>query len=157
MTKNNKSRSLVNIIGIPLIVTSILVGNFVFTLFISTVIILGTKEYINLVKRHSIEPSIKLLYIGQIFLIISSLYFTSITTIGMNYEFLQSGGYYILFNTLGAVMKFQLCLPILFVLISMIVEVFKKSSRPLLNISTTLFGFIWIGVFINSLVRRYNS
>ena len=74
---NNQSRSLVNIIGIPLIITSIIVGNFLFTLFISTIIILGTKEYINLVKRHSIEPSIKLLYIGQIFLIICSIWYTA--------------------------------------------------------------------------------
>ena len=42
----------------------------------------------------------------------------------------------------------MLITPLLISFIAMIMEIFKKSSTPLFNISSTVFGFIWIGVHV---------
>ena len=75
MIKNNKSRTLINIIGLPLFISSILLGGYYFGVFIFLVIILGTKEYLDLLNKHSINPSSRLLYFGQLILILLSLFY----------------------------------------------------------------------------------
>ena len=142
---NNKSRTLVNILGIPLIVGSIYLGGYLFTSLIAAIIILGTIEYNNLLKKKSATPSFTLLIIGQLLLIIGSYSFTyysnlsqiPISNIKSHFvEYSDTLFWYF----------------ILFTIVSMVYEVFRKKNTPLLNISSNIFGFVWIGLFINSLV-----
>ena len=144
---NNKSRTLINVIGIPIIVSTILIGDFLFTLFVSSIILLGTKEYVELLKKYSIHPLTVLLYLFQIFLILNSLIFTAKKYHGFD-ECYSTHFEFIIISFL----------PVIFIFFGMIVEIFKKSPTPLFNISSTIFGFIWIGIFINSLVYlRYEA
>ena len=149
---NNKSRTLINVIGLPIIVSTILIGDLLFILFAGLIILLGTKEYIDLLKKHSIIASSALLYLFQIFLIILSVYYSF--TIGLSENINALPIDYNGFTIDIILVSFSMPIVLLFFL--MIQEIFKKSSKSLSNISCTIFGFIWIGVFINSLVfTRY--
>ena len=149
---NNKSRTLINVIGLPIIVSTILIGDLLFILFAGLIILLGTKEYIDLLKKHSIIASSALLYLFQIFLIILSVYYSF--TIGLSENINALPIDYNGFTIDIILVSFSIPIVLLFFL--MIQEIFKKSSKSLSNISCTIFGFIWIGVFINSLVfTRY--
>ena len=149
---NNKSRTLINVIGLPIIVSTILIGDLLFILFAGLIILLGTKEYIDLLKKHSIIASSALLYLFQIFLIVLSVYYSF--TIGLSENINELPIDYNGFTIDIILVSFSMPIVLLFFL--MIQEIFKKSSKSLSNISCTIFGFIWIGVFINSLVfTRY--
>ena len=149
---NNKSRTLINVIGLPIIVSTILIGDLLFILFAGLIILLGTKEYIDLLKKHSIIASSALLYLFQIFLIVLSVYYSF--TIGLSENINALPIDYNGFTIDIILVSFSMPIVLLFFL--MIQEIFKKSSKSLSNISCTIFGFIWIGVFINSLVfTRY--
>lgn len=149
---NNKSRTLINVIGLPIIVSTILIGDLLFILFAGLIILLGTKEYIDLLKKHSIIASSALLYLFQIFLIVLSVYYSF--TIGLSENINALPIDYNGFTIDIILVSFSIPIVLLFFL--MIQEIFKKSSKSLSNISCTIFGFIWIGVFINSLVfTRY--
>ena len=136
---NSKSRTLVNIVGVPLILGAIYLGGYFFIAFIGLIIIIGTFEYNKLLKKNSAQPLIVLLMISNILLIVSSIFITSI------YQGLFDSTFLIFF-----VIHFIYL--ILFTIVAMIVEVFNNSKTSILNISSTVFGFIWIGLFINSLI-----
>ena len=149
---NNKSRTLINVIGLPIIVPTILIGDLLFILFVGLIVLLGTKEYIDLLKKHSILASSTLLYLFQFFLIILSIYHSF--AVGLSEYISSLPKDYTRFTIHIILISFSMPVVLLFFL--MIQEIFKKSSKSLSNISCTIFGFIWIGVFINSLVfTRY--
>jgi len=128
---------MINIIGLPFMVSMILLGGYFFAFFIHIVIYLGFREYVDILKKHSLSPSVWLFYLGQFLLCIFSFNVIN-SSFDVEYWFyLQSGTLYIL---------------IIMIVFFMINEIFKKSSKPLYNVSTSLFGFIWIGFFINSLI-----
>ena len=135
MLMNKNSRILVNVIGIPLIIFSIYVGGLFFNLLVSIIILLGTKEFINLSRESGAQISSRLLSLSLILLIIITNYIGWITSSQLLQIYIISY-YYI----------------IPFVIIAMIIEIFKKSDSPLLNISSTIFGFIWIGLFLGALI-----
>ena len=147
---NNKSRTLVNIIGIPLILGSIYIGGYLFTSLISVIIILGTIEYNKLLIKNSAKPTMSLLMISQILLIVSSF-----CAIYIYYEIanFKMDPYYEISFIFSIYIFGYLIYLILFTITAMIIEIFKKSNSSILNISSTVFGFIWIGIFINSLVH----
>ena len=135
MLMNQNSRILVNIIGIPLIIFSIYVGGFFFNILVSITILLATKEFINLSKKNGAQVSSALLFSSLIIFIIVTNYIGWINP-AMLIGIYISSYFYI----------------IPFVIIAMIIEIFKKSDSPLLNISSTIFGFIWIGLFLSALI-----
>ena len=130
---NNKSRTLINVIGLPLIVSTILIGDFLFVLFISLIILLGTKEYVDLLKKHSIDLSSILLYIFQVFLILISMFYIVFSIETSNATFVE------LEKNLGllkiGIVVLTFILPVFLVFILMMIEIFKKSSTPLLNVA----------------------
>lgn len=149
---NNKSRTLINVIGLPIIVSTILIGDLLFIFFVGLIVFLGTKEYIDLLKKHSILASSTLLYLFQFLLIILSIYYSF--AVGLSEHISSLPKDYTRFTIHIILISFSMPVVLLFFL--MIQEIFKKSSKSLSNISCTIFGFIWIGVFINSLVfTRY--
>jgi phosphatidate cytidylyltransferase len=135
MLMNQNSRILVNIIGIPLIIFSIYVGGFFFNILVSITILLGTKEFINLSKKNGAQISSGLLFLSLIIFIIITNYVGWINSTMLILIYISSYFYIIPF-----------------VIIAMIIEIFKKSDTPLFNISSTVFGFIWIGLFLSALI-----
>ena len=134
------SRTLINIIGVPLILGSIYLGSYLFTALIASITILGTIEYNKLLKKSSANPS-HLLIVAQIILVLTSFYITYTQTLEYPYKW-----NYVLWVWLCC---FYLTL---FTISCMIIEVFRKSTTSILNISSSVFGFVWIGIFINCLI-----
>ena len=129
-SKTKKSRVLVNIIGIPLLLFIIIAGNDfykipLFSMFIFVVMILSTYEWHNLVRLNN--KLIKL----------SNYFFISIMCLLIH---------------LGLSMLYFLILISIHLLINMMIEIVYSSQKPLSSISFSLLGFLWIGFFIGSMV-----
>ena len=127
---SNKSRVLVNVIGIPSILGVVCLGDSIanfplFSIFILVVAMIGVYEWNNLVGIKNIL--IKYLNFTSVFLIIISFY--------MNYSY-----DYMFLIILGHTF------------FSITFEILKSYSFPLNDISSSVLGIIWIGVFIGSLI-----
>ena len=136
MSKELKnSRTLINIIGIPLILLCLFFGNKgislvpLFSVFIYIVMMLGMYEWLNL-------SNIKCNLIKIInFIFISAIFFIFHLSISVNY---------------------LMFLIIFHVLLIAITEIIKSSDSPLKNISSSVLGLIWIGIFIGTLIPIRN-
>ena len=127
---SNKSRVLVNVIGIPSILGVVYLGNSManfplFSIFILVVAMIGVYEWNNLVGIKNIL--IKYLNFTSVFLIIISFH--------MNYSY-----DYMFLIILGHTF------------FTITFEILKSYSSPLNDISSSVLGIIWIGVFIGSLI-----
>jgi phosphatidate cytidylyltransferase len=137
MTKNNSSRVLVNVLGVPSLLLIIYLGDSsfipfpVFSIFISTVMFLGAKEIKGLVEKKGGEPVISILFI---FLGILQYYRLK----GYDIEFLS----------------LSLIISILF--IAMLVEIFRGKDNPFFNIAIIVFSFVWLGFMLGSLSELRN-
>ena len=131
--KSKKSRLLVNVVGIPLILSCLFFGNTgpvpLFSIFIYIVMILGMHEWIKL-------SNIKCNFIS-----LTNFAFTSI----------------IFFNLHFAIdLKYLIFFIIIHGLSISIIEIIKSSESPLKNISSSIFGIVWVGIFIGSLIPIRN-
>ena len=132
--KNNKSRTLVNIIGVPLLLIIIYLGNFYFTTLIFFAIFICTKELDNLCIKSNISIQTLWLYLFYILLYIT--HFIPIQDIAN-----------LLYIELLSIVVIIICFS----------ELFRDSENSLKNISITLFTLIWIGIFLNSIVLIRNT
>jgi len=136
MSKELKnSRTLINIIGIPLILLCLFFGNKgislvpLFSIFIYIVMMLGMYEWLNL-------SNIKCNLIKIInFIFISAIFFMFHLSVSINY---------------------LIFLIIFHVLLIAIIEIIKSSDSPLKNISSSVLGLIWVGIFIGTLIPIRN-
>ena len=136
MAKNNSSRTLVNLLGIPSLLAIIYLGDSfsnipIFSVFIGGVLFLGAKEIPPLSKSKKGQPVISVLFLFLALLQIGRIP-------GINRE-----------------------IPIYILLIgitstAMIVEIFRKKETPLLNISILVFSFVWLGLMLGSLSELRN-
>ena len=124
------SRTLVNAIGIPSLLYIIYSGEILFLLLILAVMLIGVTELISLSKRKKADPFSPTLNQG-------------VLGIGLLYYF----------NCLDHILLFAM----LVMVGVMIVEVFRKSESPFLNISITSIGMIWLGLFIGSMIYIRNE
>jgi phosphatidate cytidylyltransferase len=136
MAKNNSSRTLVNLLGIPSLLAIIYLGDSfsnipIFSVFIGGVLFLGAKEIPPLSKSKKGQPVISVLIIFLALLQISRIP-------GIHWEI----PIYILLIGLA--------------LTAMIVEIFRKKETPLLNISILVFSFVWMGLMLGSLSELRN-
>jgi phosphatidate cytidylyltransferase len=136
MTKNNSSRTLVNLLGIPTLLAIIYLGDSfsnipVFSVFIGIILILGALEISTLSKSKNGQPVISVLL-----LFLALLQFNRIP--GVHWEI----PIHILMIGLA--------------LTTMIVEIFRKKETPLLNISIVVFAFVWLGLMLGSLSELRN-
>ena len=136
MAKNNSSRTLVNLLGIPTLLAIIYLGDSfsnipVFSVFIGIILILGALEISTLSKSKNGQPVISVLLL---FLVL--LQFNRIP--GVHWEI----PIHILMIGLA--------------LTTMIVEIFRKKETPLLNISIVVFAFVWLGLMLGSLSELRN-
>jgi len=136
MAKNNSSRTLVNLLGIPSLLAIIYLGDSfsnipIFSAFVGVVLFLGAKEIYPLSKSKKGQPAISVLVIFLAILQIGRIP-------GIDWEI----PIYILL----------ICIS----LISMVLEIFRKKETPLLNISILVFSFVWLGLMLGSLSELRN-
>jgi phosphatidate cytidylyltransferase len=136
MAKNNSSRTLVNLLGIPSLLAIIYLGDSfsnipIFSAFIGVVLFLGAKEISPLSKSKKGQPVISVLFIFLALLQIGRIP-------GIRWEI----PIYILLIGIAST--------------AMIVEIFRKKETPLLNISILVFSFVWLGLMLGSLSELRN-
>ena len=136
MAKNNSSRTLVNLLGIPSLLAIIYLGDSfsnipIFSAFIGGVLFLGATEIPSLSKSKKGQPVISVLFIFLALLQISRIP-------GIHWEI----SIYILLIGIAST--------------AMIVEIFRKKETPLLNISILVFSFVWLGLMLGSLSELRN-
>ena len=136
MAKNNSSRTLVNLLGIPSLLAIIYLGDSfsnipIFSVFIGAVLFLGAKEIPPLSNSKKGQPVISILFIFLALLQIGRIP-------GIRWEI----PIYILLIGIAST--------------AMIVEIFRKKETPLLNISILVFSFVWLGLMLGSLSELRN-
>jgi len=136
MAKNNSSRTLVNLLGIPSLLAIIYLGDSflnipIFSAFVGVVLFLGAKEIYPLSKSKKGQPAVSVLVIFLAILQIGRIP-------GIDWEI----PIYILL----------ICIS----LITMVLEIFRKKETPLLNISILVFSFVWLGLMLGSLSELRN-
>ncbi len=136
MTDNiKKSRVLVNILGIPMLIACILLGNNqvsyfpAFSILVYSIMLLSMIEWFNLSNLKT--NSVKLVN------------FLSITIICFNLH-------------INASLSLFLIIIMLHMLFISIIYILKSSKKPLFSISSSLFGILWIGIFIGSMIMIRN-
>ena len=136
MAKNNSSRTLVNLLGIPSLLAIIYLGDSysnipVFSVFIGIVLYLSALEIAPLSKIKNGHPIISVLLLFLALLQIGRIP-------GINWE--------IPIHTLMIGLT----------LTAMALEIFRKKKTPLLNISILVFSFVWLGLMLGSLSELRN-
>ena len=136
MTVNKSSRTLVNILGIPSLLAIIYAGDTfsnlpIFSIFVIAVLFLGAREITTLSQGKGGKPAILLL-----------LFLLAILQIDRNPEINWDIPIHLLIVGLT--------------LTAMILEIFRKEERPLLNISVLIFAFVWLGLMLGSLSELRN-
>lgn len=130
MTDSNKqSRVLVNVLGIPLLLSAIYFGGIYFQCLIFIAIFMSTFELYSMCLKKDIEIQIIPMFLFYIYLFLTHF----LESISMNME-------------------------IFFFLVILILslEVFRKKTKPIENIAITIFALIWIGLFMNYIVLIRN-
>ena len=138
-TKNNKSRTLINVVGLPSILFIVYQGGMLFYLFIGLVMFLATKEFSELmkIKNYSINTIFLYLLIPIVcWTNLSLLYIYSSELVNMLFPFI-----------LG-IIQFA----IIIILVIFILEIFRAKKNPIENIAITFFGFIWIILFLSNII-----
>ena len=130
MTDSNKqSRVLINVLGIPLLLSAIYFGGIYFQCLIFIAIFISTLELKSMCLKKDIE-----IQIIPMFLLYSYLFLTHfLESISINIEIL-----------------------IFWVALILSLEIFRKKDKPIENIAITIFGMIWIGLFMNCIVNIRN-
>jgi len=126
---------MVNLLGIPSLLAIIYAGDTfsnlpIFSVFVIAVLFLGAREITTLSKGKGGKPAILLL-----------LLFLAILQIDRNPAINWDIPIHLL---IGITMT------------AMILEIFRKEERPLLNISVLVFAFVWLGLMLGSLSELRN-
>ena len=136
MTTNKSSRVLVNLLGIPSLLAIILAGDTfnnlpIFSVFITVILFWGAREITTLSMGKGGQPFIPLL-----------LLFLAILQIDRHPAMSLDIPLYLLI--LGITLT------------AMIIEIFRRQEKPLLNISILVFAFVWLGLMLGSLSNLRN-
>tara|TARA_Y100001968_G_scaffold324281_1_gene363323 strand:- start:197 stop:1027 length:831 start_codon:yes stop_codon:yes gene_type:complete len=119
---NENNRTVVNLLGVPTILGSIYLGDYAFFIFIWIIAILGSLEYNRIVQ---IED--------DLFPKVISIFFISILLFGYK-------------------LNYNLALVPFVVISIMIIQLFSVKNKPLYSIATMVFGVLWMGMLLGSLV-----
>ena len=125
ITENSQSRTLVNLIGIPLLLFVIWQGGYWYTGLFTVIILLGALELSNLAQQQKGNPLTLLLIMGLLGLVSAQLCDGTID---------------------------QITILMLVGLLSLSIEIFRGEDKPLLNIATVNFGMVWLGLLLGSLI-----
>tara|TARA_B100000959_G_scaffold134408_1_gene141105 strand:- start:24 stop:860 length:837 start_codon:yes stop_codon:yes gene_type:complete len=136
MSEKKSSRTFINLLGIPSLLAIIVAGDSyyqlpIFSIFIGIVLYLGIKEIPVLIKSSNGQPVLPLLII-----------FMTILQIDRHPSIAWNIPVYNLLIGLT--------------LTAMTTEIFRKKQTSLLNITTLVFAFIWLGIMFGSLSTLRN-
>ena len=134
--KLTKSRSIVNFLGIPLIVFLVFMGEYFFLFFISIVNFFCLREFYLLPRSEKIYPQFIIGYIISFLILLLNFFQYDKIIFFTFFDF------------------FIIC--ILFIIIF---ELFRGKKNPFLNISITLTGLLYVPTFLSSLflIRNFES
>jgi len=134
--KLTKSRSIVNFLGIPLIVFLVFMGEYFFLFFISVVNFFCLREFYLLPRSEKIYPQFIIGYIISFLILLLNFFQYDKIIFFTFFDF------------------FIIC--ILFIIIF---ELFRGKKNPFLNISITLTGLLYVPTFLSSLflIRNFDS
>jgi len=122
---NKTSRTLVNAIGVPSLLFIIYSGNILFLLLVAGIMLIGAKELVSLAKKKGADPFMPIL--NQSLLGICFLHWFDMT------DYIS---HFLILILIGC----------------MIVEIFRNSKSPFLNISIVALGMLWLGLLIGSMI-----
>ncbi len=128
MTKNSSNRTLVNVLGIPTILFLIWIGGIFFALLITVAMLYAIREFYSMNRKHDTFPTIWIGWLAT--LIIGHLYF-----------------YQPLITAVELVSGI-----ILFIVITLLIELFKNKSNPTWNVGVTLMGILYVPVLLGTLI-----
>jgi len=128
----NNSRTLINLIGLPLTLFLIYIGGIPFNIIIYLAIIISTKEFNDISYKKNINLNLLWIYFSYLLLFIASYFDHNIFSIK----------YIELFFIL--------------ILILFIHEIFRSKDNPFENISSSIFSFIWIGFSLTTITLIRN-
>lgn len=127
-------RTITGSILVTLIVSSIVICKFFFALLLLAIVVLSLIEFYRLIATETIKPQI-------IYGIIASVFIIALNT-------------FIAFNYITAINLLWL---IIAVFIPFIIELYRKTKAPILNVSVTLLGFLYIVFPLSLLLYFYQS
>ena len=122
---NNKkqSRLLVNVLGIPLLLSAIYFGGIYFQCLIFVAIVMSTFELNAMCIKKDIQIQLPTIFLFHLYLFLT--------------HFIDPLNMEVLILSLIFILSF---------------EVFRNKSNPIENIAITILAMIWIGIFMNCLV-----
>tara|TARA_B100001029_G_C15032175_1_gene437705 strand:- start:570 stop:1409 length:840 start_codon:yes stop_codon:yes gene_type:complete len=136
MEQKQSSRVLVNLLGLPLLLLIIYLGDSfndfpIFSIFVLIVLLLGAVEIKNLTSIYNSAPLTNLLCLFLILLQINR-YQSFSSNLNIHH------------------------LILLATIIVMIVEIFRRQKNSFMNIAVFVFAFIWLGLMLGSLAELRN-
>jgi len=142
---NLASRVLIAVVAIPAILFIALNGGILFFLFVSCVSVLALREFYGLAALKGASPQRGVGYVAA--LIINAAFF---------HEQIQSFVVPLFFDrgiAISVLSKLQLFLTLLlvFLVLILLVELFRNKGSIFLNAGYTILGFMYIGVFLGTL------
>lgn len=137
-------RVAVALVAIPFILYASYTGGLLFVLFVLGVGILALTEFLKLAKTKGANPQTTLAIIGLTALHLS-FFHEQLQNFILPF-FIESGG-------ISLLTKLQLFVTVLFLFLTlvMLVELFRNNGSALLNTGATMFGVMYIGIFLASL------
>tara|TARA_B100000029_G_scaffold416377_1_gene420609 strand:+ start:226 stop:1116 length:891 start_codon:yes stop_codon:yes gene_type:complete len=153
-SSTNKSRTLINIIGLPLILFVVYQGGVLFHLFVSFIMFLSIKEMDQLMKIKSYSINVIFLYsMIPIMFFSNKLYFNFMYPI-LNIKF-ATLDFLWPENFVFHLVKMDFIGIIIFLVVC-IWEIFRFKNNPIENIAITLFALIWIVFFLDMFISIRN-
>lgn len=128
MTKSSSNRTLINVVGIPAILSLIWAGGVFFAVLITIAMLYAIREFYSMNRKHDTSPTIWIGWLAT--LIIGHLYFYQPEISAVD---LISG-------------------VILFVMFALLVELFKNKPNPTWNVGVTLMGILYVPVLLGTLI-----
>lgn len=143
---NLTQRVLTAVVAIPIIVAICMIGGIAFFLFIAAASAIALKEYYDLARSKDARPLVVLGIVGGFFVNLS-FYHAKLRTLVTS-----------MFESFGIAIPFpsqaQLLLIVLIVIVVVVslVELFRNNGSAFLNLSTTLFGIVYISLFFGTFI-----
>lgn len=131
---NTLVRTLVAVVAVPIIIWLVYQGGLFFTGFVELLVVLGLKEYYDMAKAKGIEPNTVVGY-------------AMVLPIPVLMHLITFGGG----NTFLFPMLFLVA-----VILVMATEMWRNQAAPIVNTATTMFGLIYVGLGMSSLVGVRN-
>ena len=140
---NLAARILVAVLAIPGILALAYLGGYFWFLFISAVFVAASLEYAAMCRAKGAEPQTGVMIVGGFCILLAFLH----ERLGMDAAAFVGGGIPLPFQWQAIIWVI-----LLFVLVSMSVELFRNRGSALLNVSVTFLGVFYLGMCLGTAV-----